>query len=383
MKRFISLAIAFAMVLSSIAFVFASTADAAAFSTAKRVTGVKLSVQSSSSIKISWSKYKYAKGYKIYRATKKSGKYKLIKTTTSRSYTSKSLKAKTRYYYKVRAYKIVNKKTRYSRYSYVKSTVTKAKPQPQPMVPTCKFMISTSEGTAHTCGKTCIAGSAYCAKHTCSKNNCNECVYILGDITYEYCTDHICKLLIKDGQGITRYCGRLCAESCNCCETHTCMAEGCNNTVMSNGTASSRYCTEHGCKLIREGAYCTEPVYKNGYCEDHLCPVCEKMMKTEGSNYCSCCRCTFDGCDEPRIDGAEGNDRMLGFRCCNKHQCNYTVPDWDELIAPFAGLEDAEREAEILRLAGKYGVDENGRCVKCVSAADSSYCIEHMELIEQ
>lgn len=378
MKKIISFAIAFALVFSSMAYVCTQSADAAAFRTTSRVTGVKLSAQSYSSIKLSWSKYKNAKGYKIYRATKKTGKYKLIKTTTLRSYTNKGLKAKTRYYYKVRAYKVIKKKTKYSKYSSVKSAVTKAKPQPVPSVKTCSFKIRKSDGTEQTCTKACISGSDYCEEHTCGKDGCIESVYALNDVTYEYCTNHICKFMVKDEQGKSRYCGRLCAEGSKCCETHSCSVEGCNETVMSNGTAVSIYCANHGCKLVRQGGYCTKSVYKNGYCKDHLCPVCEKMMKTEGSNFCSCCRCTLDGCDNPRKDGAEGNDRMLGFKCCDEHQCSYVMPNWDELIAPYADLEDAEKEAAILKLARHYGVDENGRCVGVHLEEGLEYCVKHL-----
>ena len=44
----------------------------------------------------------------IYRASSKNGKYKKIKSTESTRYSSKKLKAGTKYYYKVRAYKVVD-----------------------------------------------------------------------------------------------------------------------------------------------------------------------------------------------------------------------------------------------------------------------------------
>jgi len=80
-------------------------------------------VKSSSykSIKISWGKVSGASGYRVYRATSKSGTYKLIKTTTSTSYTNSSLRTGKRYYYKVRAYKYVSGSRVYGKYSSIKS----------------------------------------------------------------------------------------------------------------------------------------------------------------------------------------------------------------------------------------------------------------------
>ncbi|MCR5271415.1 MAG: fibronectin type III domain-containing protein [Lachnospiraceae bacterium] len=59
------------------------------------------------SIKLSWNKIKEAKGYKIYRKSPGSGKYKLIKTikkNTTLSYTDKNLKLKKRYKYYIVSY---------------------------------------------------------------------------------------------------------------------------------------------------------------------------------------------------------------------------------------------------------------------------------------
>lgn len=79
----------------------------------------------SKKITVRWNKISGATGYKLYRATSKNGKYKLVKTTKSRYYTNKSLKKNKRYYYKVRAYRIVDKKYKYSSYSTVKYTKAK------------------------------------------------------------------------------------------------------------------------------------------------------------------------------------------------------------------------------------------------------------------
>ena len=64
------------------------------------------SVKSKSSSKqvVEWSKSNGAKGYYVYRATSKDGKYTKIGSTTSTTFTSTGLKALTNYYYKVRAY---------------------------------------------------------------------------------------------------------------------------------------------------------------------------------------------------------------------------------------------------------------------------------------
>jgi fibronectin type 3 domain-containing protein len=78
------------------------------------------------SIKVSWGKIDGASGYKVYRATSKTGTYSLIKTTTSTSYTNSSLKTGKTYYYKVRAYRTVGSSKVYSSYSAYHS----AKPVP-------------------------------------------------------------------------------------------------------------------------------------------------------------------------------------------------------------------------------------------------------------
>ncbi len=81
----------------------------------------------SKSITVRWNKVSGAYGYKIYRSTKKSSGYKLVKTITKGSTVSwknTGLKKGTRYYYKVKAYRTVDKKKVYSSYSsskYIKS----------------------------------------------------------------------------------------------------------------------------------------------------------------------------------------------------------------------------------------------------------------------
>lgn len=59
---------------------------------------------------LTWEKAENASGYRIYRATSKDGKYKLVKTVKGADtlkYVNKKLKSGKKYYYKVRAYKKV------------------------------------------------------------------------------------------------------------------------------------------------------------------------------------------------------------------------------------------------------------------------------------
>ncbi|MCD7840157.1 MAG: fibronectin type III domain-containing protein [Erysipelotrichaceae bacterium] len=75
----------------------------------------------SSELKLSWDKINGATGYEIYRSTSENGTYTKIATTTSTSYSDKSLTSGKTYYYKVRAYKTVNNTKAYSDYSTIVS----------------------------------------------------------------------------------------------------------------------------------------------------------------------------------------------------------------------------------------------------------------------
>ena len=84
------------------------------------VTGLKVKNSSKKTATVTWKKVKGATGYVVYRATKKNGKYKAVKTITKASTTkfkNKKLKKKKKYYYKVRAIKKAGKKVTYSKYS--------------------------------------------------------------------------------------------------------------------------------------------------------------------------------------------------------------------------------------------------------------------------
>ncbi len=103
-----------------------STPDAAV-STPTKVTATS---KDAISVSISYKKISGVTGYQIYRATSKSGKYKLIKTNKSSktvTYTDTKLTSGKKYYYKVRAYKTVKKKNTYSKYSSVVSATPIAK----------------------------------------------------------------------------------------------------------------------------------------------------------------------------------------------------------------------------------------------------------------
>ena len=76
-------------------------------------------------VTVSWNKISGANGYKLYRATSRSGSYKLVKTTSSTSFTDRSLKKGKKYYYKLKAYRKVDGKLKYSSYSAVKYTTAK------------------------------------------------------------------------------------------------------------------------------------------------------------------------------------------------------------------------------------------------------------------
>ena len=67
-------------------------------------------------------------GYKVYRAAKKNGKYKLIKTIKKAGtlkYTDKKLKKGKKYYYKVRTYTKIDGKTYLGKWSKVKKITAK------------------------------------------------------------------------------------------------------------------------------------------------------------------------------------------------------------------------------------------------------------------
>lgn len=85
-----------------------------------KVTGVKLTAKKKA-MKVAWKKTAGASGYKVYRATSKKGKYKCVKTASSKttSFTNKKLKKNKKYYYKVCAFVKSGKRTYNGAYSTV------------------------------------------------------------------------------------------------------------------------------------------------------------------------------------------------------------------------------------------------------------------------
>lgn len=68
-------------------------------------------------VKISWEASEKLDGFAVYRATSKSGKYTLKKTTTGTEYTNTGVSYNKTYYYKVRGYKVIDGKKVYTKYS--------------------------------------------------------------------------------------------------------------------------------------------------------------------------------------------------------------------------------------------------------------------------
>lgn len=105
-----------------------SNSSAAVAKTAQPRAPKPKSTAGKKSVRLNWNKVKNVSGYTIYRATKKSGTYKKIKTVqgaASVTYTDEGLKKGTRYYYKLRAYKTVNEKRIYSNYGPYTTKVAK------------------------------------------------------------------------------------------------------------------------------------------------------------------------------------------------------------------------------------------------------------------
>lgn len=78
------------------------------FKIVNKVNNVKAASAGYNSVKLSWDKLNNATGYKIYRAEKKDGSYKCIKTISDKdttTYTDKKLTCGKKYYYKVAPYK--------------------------------------------------------------------------------------------------------------------------------------------------------------------------------------------------------------------------------------------------------------------------------------
>lgn len=132
MKKFITIILALAMVLTMSVPAFAddTTADesAPAQLTSAQVKAIKPAAKAASysytKIKVSWDKVEGVDGYKVYRAASKSSKYSLVYTTTNPDklyYINTGRTTGKTYYYKVRAYKKIGKTTYYTKYSSIVS----------------------------------------------------------------------------------------------------------------------------------------------------------------------------------------------------------------------------------------------------------------------
>lgn len=96
---------------------------------AEKVTGLKKSASTTSSITITWTKITNAAGYQVYRATSLNGTYTKVKTITKGaavSYKQTGLISGKEYYFKVRAYQTIDGKNYYSSYSSKLTSYTKS-----------------------------------------------------------------------------------------------------------------------------------------------------------------------------------------------------------------------------------------------------------------
>lgn len=90
-----------------------------------KITGLKAKKKA---ITVKWKKQNDATGYVIYRAVKKNGTYKAVKTITKKtttSWTNKNLKKGKKYFYKIKVYKTSKGGKAYSDFSNTKSAKAK------------------------------------------------------------------------------------------------------------------------------------------------------------------------------------------------------------------------------------------------------------------
>lgn len=95
---------------------------------------IKAAAKGHESVKVSWSEDKAADGYRIYRQTGKSKKFKALADTKKRTFIDKDLVTGQRYAYKARAYKAIDGKKVFGSYS----AKAAAAPVPAAMEPKLK-----------------------------------------------------------------------------------------------------------------------------------------------------------------------------------------------------------------------------------------------------
>lgn len=95
--------------------------------TPKKLDGLKVDSQTTSTVKLSWTKHEGVTGYEIYSYNYSNKKWECIDKTSKNSYTIKKLSASTTYKYKVRAYVTIDKKQYYGSYTSNLKTATKPK----------------------------------------------------------------------------------------------------------------------------------------------------------------------------------------------------------------------------------------------------------------
>ena len=97
---------------------------------ARTVKGLKATAKKKGRVSLSWKKSSGAKGYQVFRSTKKKSRFKkvaTIKKVGTKKWTDKTTKKSKVYYYKIRPYNIVSGKTVFGKWSSVVKVKTKKK----------------------------------------------------------------------------------------------------------------------------------------------------------------------------------------------------------------------------------------------------------------
>lgn len=162
------------------------TATAAGNKKASCTVTVKLSVPTPlkavsggyNSAKLSWEGVSGASGYQIYKAVSKTGTYKIIKDTTSKSFSNTSLTTGKTYYYKVRAYRIQENKKVYSSFTAIVSV------EPIPATPGNVKLVKISSGKISFTWNTVSGASGYEVYRTSSKTEASRFVKSTTSLHY-------------------------------------------------------------------------------------------------------------------------------------------------------------------------------------------------------